>query len=268
VAYEALPYGSAFTAGRAGDDVQQVLVARPGSASGTASTTATLPSTKSFQPMVSTTTSASIAAPGALISDELVVSARADTAGGTVLPEWGVYRPSTPPAEGPFRALDENGMLPIPVVVESSLLGPFTEPIQPAAQAPVGAPVVCTVEVRVETGPGTYRTPECALPSPGYFVWVERIVPDRTPAEQGGTRILPWQSAFGTASEVTFVDAPPPAVEPVAVAAPRVLADTGSANTASLVGLSASALVAGALAIVGVLCLRRFAAGRHTSSAR
>jgi hypothetical protein len=179
-----------------------------------------------------------------------------------------VYRPSTPPAEGPFRALDENGMLPIPVVVESSLLGPFTEPIQPAAQAPVGAPVVCTVEVRVETGPGTYRTPECALPSPGYFVWVERIVPDRTPAEQGGTRILPWQSAFGTASEVTFVDAPPPAAEPVAVATPRVLADTGSANTASLVGLSASTLVAGALAIVGVLCLRRFAAGRHTSSAR
>ncbi|WP_152631099.1 hypothetical protein [Agreia bicolorata] len=260
VRYNDLPYGSAFTAGHAGDDVQQVLVARPGSASGSATVTSTVPSTKSFQPIVATKTSAATAGAGEAISDELTVSALVDETRGDLLPGWGLYRPSTPPAAGAVPAVDENGMLPIPVVVESSLLGPFSDPIAPAAEPPTGAPVVCTVEVRIETGPGTYRTPECILPGSGYFVWVERISPSRTPVEQGGTRILPWQSAFGTASEVTFV-APPPAPEvppaPVAPAVAPVLADTGAAGTGTLALASGAALTLGTLLGIGVLLRRR-----------
>jgi len=260
VSYEHLPYGSAFTAGLAGNDVQQVLVARQGSASGTASTTATVPSTKSFQPVVATKTSASVAGAGEAISDELMVSALAPATDDDVLSGWGLYRPSTPPAAGSLPAVDVNGMLPIPVVIESSLLGPFADPIQPAEHAPAGAPVVCTVEVRVDTGPGTYRTPECTLPGPGYYVWVERIDGSRIPAEQGGARILPWQSPFGTSSEVTVVEAPPaPAVlsTPPAPAASETLAETGSATAPGLLLISGSALVLGALLGVGVLWRRR-----------
>ncbi|KQO09736.1 hypothetical protein ASF06_05630 [Agreia sp. Leaf244] len=266
VSYEHLPYGSAFTAGRAADDVQQVLVARQGSASGIATTTATVPSTKGFQPVVATKTSASVAGAGDAISDELVVSALAPAPDSDVLSGWGLYRPSTPPAAGSVPAVDDNGMLPIPVVVESSLLGPFAEPIQPAEHAPADAPVVCTVEVRVDTGPGTYRTPECTLPGPGYYVWVERIDGSRTPADQGGARILPWQSPFGTASEVTVVAAPPAPAElstPPAPVAVQSLAETGSATAPGLLLVSGSALVLGALLGVGVLWRRRLTL-KHT----
>ena len=260
VRYNDLPYGSAFTAGHAGDDVQQVLVARPGSASGSATILSTVPSTKPFQPVVNTKTSKATAAAGEAISDELTVSALVDESRDDLLPVWGVYRPATPPPAGSVSAVDENGMLPIPVVVESSLLGPFSDPIEPAAEPPAGAPVVCSVEVRIETGPGNYRTPECVLPGSGYFVWVERISPSRTPVEQGGSRILPWQSPFGTASEVTFV-APPPAPElppaPAAPAAAPVLADTGSGDTGFLLLVSATALALGSLLGVGVLWRRR-----------
>ena len=269
VSYEHLPYGSAFTAGLAGDDVQQVLVARQGSASGTATTTTTVPSTKSFQPVVATKTSASVAGAGDAISDELMVSALTPASDADFLSGWGLYRPSTPPAAGSIPAIDANGMLPVPVVIESSLLGPFDDPIEPAAHAPADAPVVCTVEVRVDTGPGTYRTPQCTLPGPGYYVWVERIDGSRTPAEQGGTRILPWQSAFGTASEVTVVAAPPapptaPAPAPVELSTPpapaavQTLADTGSTATPGLLLTSGLALTLGTLLGVGVLWRRRF----------
>ena len=264
VRYNDLPYGSGFTAGHAGDDVQQVLVARPGTASGSATITSTVPSTKKFQPVVSTKTSAATAGAGEAISDELVVSALVDESRDDLLPDWGVYHPSTPPAAGAVPAVDENGMLPIPVVVESSLLGPFNDPIEPAAEPPAGAPVVCTVEVRIETGPGTYRTPDCVLPSSGYFVWVERISPSRTTVEQGGTRILPWQSAFGTASEVTFV-APPPTPEtppaPATPAAAPVLAETGNAGTGTLLLTAGAALSLGTLLGVGVLWRRRLTMG-------
>jgi len=264
VRYTDLPYGSGFIAGNAGEDVQQVLVARPGAASGSATVTSTVPSTKKFQPIVNTKTSAATAAAGEAISDELVVSALVDESREDLLPGWGVYRPATPPASGAVPAVDENGMLPIPVVVESSLLGPFSDPIEPAAEPPAGAPVVCTVEVRIETGPGTYRTPDCVLPSSGYFVWVERISPSRTPVDQGGTRMLPWQSAFGTASEVTFV-APPPTPEipavPAAPAAAPVLAETGTTGTGVLLLVSGAALALGTLIGVGVLWRRRLSVG-------
>lgn len=264
VQFDGLPYGSAFTAGLAGDDVQQVLVARPGSASGSATTTATVPSTKSFQPVVTTQTSATEAGTGDAISDELTVSAQTDATRDDLTAGWGLYRPTIPPAAGAVPAADANGMLPVPVVVESSLLGPFAGPIQPAAEAPDDAPVVCTVEVLIETGPGTYRTPECTLPGPGYYVWVERIVGSRMPIDQGGARILPWQSAFGTASEVTFVASPPapeaPATPPApAPSAPNALAETGSAGVPGLLLLSGGALAVGALLGVGVLCRRRLA---------
>lgn len=262
VTYDSLPYGSQFTAGLAGDTVQQVLVGRPGSAKGSDATTVTVPSSKRFQPAVTTKTSASVASVGATISDELVLSARPDSAADTLLSEWGVYLPATPPPAGSLPAVDAKGMLPIPVVVESSLLGPFPDPIEPAADAPMGAPVVCTVEVDVATGPGTYRTPECTLPSSGYYVWVERIVPERTPEEKGGGRILPWQSTFGTASEITFVEFPPPVVPEVPdaaiAAAPPVLADTGLGDGgAALLPLSLASVVAGLSLLVGVLWARR-----------
>jgi hypothetical protein len=260
VHYDGLPYGSAFTAGRAGDDVQQVLVAHSGSASGSATFAATVPSTKSFQPQVSTETSAATAGTGDAISDVLTLSAQADPTREDLLVGWGVYRPATPPAPGSTPAADENGMLPVPVVVESSLLGPFPDPIAFAAAPPADAPVVCTVEVRVETGPGTYRTPECILPHPGYYVWVERISGSRMPVEQGGTRIMPWQSPFGTASEITFVAPPPTPEAPTALPAPMApaaLADTGNAAVSGLLIFSGAVLTLGTLLGVGVLCRRR-----------
>ncbi|WP_374947262.1 hypothetical protein [Agreia sp.] len=269
VRYDGLPYGSAFTAGLAGDDVQQVLVARPGSASGRATITATVPSTKGFQPIVATQASASAASADDAISDELTVSALVDPTREGLLAGWGLYRPSTPPTTGSMPAADANGMLPVPVIVESSLLGPFADPISPAAEAPIDAPIVCAVEILIETGPGTYRTPECTLPAPGYYVWVERIDGSRTPVEQGGARILPWQSPFGTASEVTFVAAPPvpetpPAPQPAAL---PVLADTGSTGTGTLLLLSGAALGLGMLLGVGVLWRRRLAVrGLHATA--
>jgi hypothetical protein len=266
VHYDGLPYGSAFTAGLAGDSVQRVLVAGSASAAGGATITATVPSTRHFQPVVATQTSASTAAAGDSISDELTVSALTDAGRDDILPGWGLYRPATPPAAGSVAVADENGMLPVPVVVESSLLGPFSDAIVPAAEVPADAPLVCTVEVRVETGPGTYRTPECTLPGAGHYVWVERIVGTRTPVEQGGARILPWQSPFGSASEVTFVspEAPVAAVAaatpaaPAAPAAPATLADTGSAGSLGVLTTAGSAIILGSLLGVGVLCRRRF----------
>ena len=67
-------------------------------------------------------------------------------------------------------------MSPIVVTVESSLLGPFDSPIERSPEIPADAPTVCTVSTQV-SGPGEYRTPECALEHAGYYVWVERIDP-------------------------------------------------------------------------------------------
>lgn len=268
VRYDGLPFGSAFTAGLAGDTVQRVLVAGSGSTSGSATITATVPSTKRFQPVVTTQTSASTASAGDSISDELTVSASTDVGRDDLLPGWGLYRPATPPPAGSVPAADENGMLPVPVVVESSLLGPFADAVVPAAEVPADAPVVCTVDVLVETGPGTYRTAECTLPGAGFYVWVERIVGSRTPVEQGGARILPWQSPFGTASEVTFVApestpvAPIAPAAPEAPAAPAALAQTGSGGSIALLTTAGSALLLGSLLGVGVLCRRRVIARR------
>ncbi len=234
VLFEDLPYGSDFRIGQAGPDVQKVLLTGPGSATGSAAVSVTVPSDLPFQPQVVTATSASTAESGAMISDELILSTRA---GAGVLDDWGVY----PSADDPLT------MLPVPVTVESTLLGPFTEPIVLSPEIPENSPVVCALEVVAEGGPGTYRTGECALPGPGYYVWVERIVPSRTPVQAGGDRILPWQSDFGTASEITFVATP---VVPVAPADPAMLAETGLSES----GMIGGSLLGALLLVAGVLC--------------
>ncbi len=245
VSFENLPYGSDFLVGQAGPAVQTVLLAGPGSASGSAAVSVTVPSDLPFQPQVVTQTSASTAETGALISDELTLSARVEA--GT-LDGWGVY----PSADDPLA------MLPIPVTIESTLLGPFAEPIVLSPDIPEGSPVVCAVEVVADAGPGTYRTEECELPGSGYYVWVERIVPDRTAVGSGGDRILPWQSDFGVSSEITFVAAPlvpevpvdpevPVAEDPVE---PARLAETGLSES----GLALGSILAGLLIAAGVLC--------------
>jgi len=241
VSFENLPYGSDFLVGQAGPDVQTVLLAGPGSASSSAAVSVTVASDLPFQPQVLTQTSASTAEIGAMISDELILSARQDA---ETLNGWGVY----PSADDPLT------MLPIPVTVESTLLGPFTEPIVLSPEIPENSPIVCEVEVVAADGPGSYRTEECALPAPGYYVWVERIVPTRTPIEAGGSRILAWQSDFGTASEITFV-APPVAPEvPLEddPAEPARLAETGLSES----GLILGGTLGGLLLIAGVLCRR------------
>jgi hypothetical protein len=116
----------------------------------------------------------------------------------------------------------------------------------------VDAPVVCTVEV-IATGVGEYRTPDCVLPAAGWYVWTEKIDPDRTSAEQGGARVLPWVSDFGIAAEVTR------AVMPVAPAVASKLANTGTD-----VGLLPVAFASGALPIGALFA----ALGRATVSRR
>lgn len=236
VELDGLPYGSRLTVAVPRDDAQAVLVAVPASASALATAKATGPSPLPFQPVVSTVTGAATAAPGDTLSDRLTVDV--ETADG-LLPAWGV------------RASDE-GFEPIAATVESTLLGPFTDPIHPAPTAPANAPVVCTVETAV-TGPGEYETPGCTLPAVGYYVWVERIDDARVPADQGGDRIRPWRSSFGIASEVTHV--PAPAVTEQRL--PAALAATGSTAGPLLATVALSLAAAGYGAVATAAMLRR-----------
>jgi hypothetical protein len=118
------------------------------------------------------------------------------------LDQWGTYTAS------------DGQVLPIPVTIRSTLLGPLDAEPAPAPQAPDGSGVVCRVETLAEQGPARYITPDCVLPAPGYYVWVETIDPADTPAEKGGGRVRPWRSPFGTATEVTLATTPPPATPP------------------------------------------------------
>ena len=162
-------------------------------------------------------------------------------------------------------------MLPIPVTVESMLLGPFAEPIVLSPEIPENSPIVCNVEVVAADGPGSYRTEECTIPGPGYYVWVERIVPERTPIEWGGDRILGWQSDFGTASEITLVAMPEVPEAPVVPevptaedpAQPAQLAKTGLSES----GLMLGAALGGLLLVTGVLCRRCLPRTRARSAA-
>ncbi len=225
----ALPYGDRMLVAVPHDDAQAVLIAVPATAEARAEASTTGPSPLPFQPLVATVTSTANAAPGAIVHDRLTVTV--DTSDG-LLPSWGV------------RTTDD-GFEPVDAIVESTLHGPFSDPIVESDTVPEGSPVVCVVETAVN-GTGEYDTPECALPSAGHYVWTERIDPAAVDPDAGGERIRPWQSAFGIASEITMVSAP---AEPL----PAQLAATGDrvesgpvALAATLVGLGiVSTLIAG-----------------------
>lgn len=226
----ALPYGDRMLVAVPHDDAQAVLIAVPATAEAHAEATATGPSPLPFQPVVATVTSTANAAPGEVVHDRLTVTV--DTADG-LLPSWGV------------RATDD-GFEPIDAIVESTLHGPFDDPIVESDTVPEGAPVVCVVETPVN-GTGEYDTPECTLPEAGHYVWTERIDPALVEPDGGGERIRSWQSAFGIASEITSVSAPA-APAPARLAATGDRVETGPvALAATLVGLgTVSLLIAGA----------------------
>ncbi|WP_285115805.1 hypothetical protein [Leifsonia sp. fls2-241-R2A-40a] len=259
-----LPYGNRLTVALPTVDAQAVLIAQSATAATQAEAHTTGPSPLPFQPRVQTTTSDAEARPGAEITDHLTVTV--DDAEG-LLPAWGVQSAS-------------DGFTPVTVVVESTLYGPFAEPIVPAAAPPPDAPSVCTVETVVD-GAGDYTTPACAVPEDGYYVWTERIDPARTgPAAVAG-RVRPWVSEFGIASEVTHVQTavvethtpptstpaptPPAAVVPAPTApptgtaamTPTALAETGSDVLAPALG----GVGAGAVG-VALLASRRLRAWR------
>jgi hypothetical protein len=229
-----LPFGDRLLVGRSGDDVQALLISTPASATAATSVSSVGVSPLPMQPVVHTVTSHPTAAPGARVSDLLTVDV-VDGAG--LLPSWGVFD-------------DGTGMSPIVVTVESSLLGPFDSPVERAPGIPGDAPTVCSVTTEV-SGPGEYRTPECVVEHAGYYVWVERIDPGATPPDRGGSRIRPWQSDFGIASEVTLVEGP--------AMATAALAETGthSAFLAPAWAGLAVALGANLLALSRILRARR-----------
>lgn len=236
-----LPYGNRITVALPTVDAQAVLIARASTASARAETQATGPSPLPFQPRVSTQTSLAEGHPGAEVADRLLVSV--DEAAG-LLPAWGV------------RATGD-GFAPIAAVVESTLHGPFSEPIALAPAPPAGSPTVCTVETVVD-GAGEYTTPSCTLPSDGYYVWTERIDPSRTEPEAGGTRLQPWESEFGVATEITRArTAPAPAATIDPAVSEVALAETGSdALTPALLSVGAGA-IGGVMMTAGKLRARR-----------
>ncbi|MFB2585652.1 hypothetical protein [Herbiconiux liukaitaii] len=194
VVYRNLPFGADYRLGRSAGDTQSLLVSNPYPAEARASASATAPNELPFAPRVVTTTSEAIAAPGTELSDIVTLSAHPESATGA---EWGRYRAR------------DGSLEPIPVVIESVLWGPFGAPPALTDRAPSGAPQVCTVELLVEGGPGTYRTPACTIDAPGFYVWTDSIDPARTPGWQGGDRLRPWNSPFGVTSETTVVPASP-----------------------------------------------------------
>lgn len=250
---DALPYGGGLRVAVPREDAQSLLMAVLASATARAGASVSGPSPLPFQPRVETQTSTAVAAPGEQITDRLAVSV---DAGDGLLPTWGV------------RASDD-GFVPIEAVVESSLLGPFAEPIARSAEVPEDAPIVCSVET-VVSGVGDYETPPCVLPDAGHYVWVERIDPARTAPEGGGARLKPWRSEFGVASEITTA-VPVPSAAPAAPAAttpvlPPALAQTGAGAGAEL-GWSAAGLAAVGLGLASVVAAARGGARRRLSSA-
>jgi len=221
VSFANLPFGNSVTVARAQPGVQSVLTAGPGRASAQAELSTQRPSSLPFQPVVATKASDVIAVTGGQVHDILQVGVGA--APGTTS-EWGVYGEDG----GPY--------VPVPVTVRSRLLGPFASQPIPADTPPADAPVVCQVTTPVDHGPGEYVTPPCTLPTAGYFVWVETITPDDTKPEEGRSRVRPWTSRFGEASETVLVQAPAsPAAEIDRLAA------TGSADGPARAGVALGA---------------------------
>ncbi|RPE77390.1 MULTISPECIES: hypothetical protein [unclassified Frondihabitans] len=195
--FSGLPYRAVITVGSSAAGSQRLLFDT--APTGTATTTETVEavSPRPFQPRVTTSTSMTRAAAGAAITDELKLSVRP---GAGLLSRWGVYRVS-------------GTSHPVPVTIRSRLLGPFAKKPATSSAWPAKAPEVCRVATVVKTGPGTYRTKPCTLPSEGYFVWVETIDPKDTPVAQGRSRVKAWKSPFASATEVTF--SPPKSPSPL-----------------------------------------------------
>ncbi|MGC4174343.1 hypothetical protein [Demequina sp.] len=121
-----------------------------------------------FTISVETQTSAAIATPGEELTDDMTVSLIANA--------W------TPANH--------------PIVITSTLYGPFAT--QPTEQdsVPPGAPVVGSVTTTV-TEPGTYTTPGLTVTAPGYYVWHET-----SPADEF---VGAWSGRFAVASETSLV---------------------------------------------------------------
>ncbi|MCS5499261.1 hypothetical protein NY547_18610 [Cnuibacter physcomitrellae] len=187
VGFTDLPYGATFTVGRSLNGRQDLLQAAPVRAQATAEARASGPSPLPFSPEVVTRTSSGSIAAGETLSDDLVLSATDEGLG-----RWGVYQ-------------DDEGFHPVPVVIESVLYGPLKRRPEPLAEAPADAPVVCRVETAATEGPGTYRSPGCAVAEPGWYTWTAAIDPARTPPEHGGDRLGAWSSSWGEAAETTLV---------------------------------------------------------------
>lgn len=224
-----LPLGNNVTIGRNPGNVQNLLIASAASASAVDRLVIDRPTAKPFQPTVTTQTSAATATAGAAVTDKLTVGVAA-TEGKAA--EWGVYGPDG----GPYK--------PIPVTVRSTLLGPFDPQPAEADAPPADAPVACSVQTPIENGPGDYETAACTLPEPGYYVWVESITSEDTPADAGQVHVSPWHSRFAVKTEVTVVPAPVRAV-PVETAPIRYLAETGSSIEPLATGAGAVTLLLG-----------------------
>ncbi|WP_158865530.1 hypothetical protein [Leifsonia sp. AG29] len=224
-----LPYGDRMlVAVPHATEAQSVLVAQPADASAEGSASAVGPSPRPFQPTVQTVASHALAEPGTALHDRLTVSVRNEE---DLLPTWGVRR-------------TDDGFAPVRAIVESTLHGPYTEPIALADAPPSDGPAVCTVETVIE-GPGEYVTPECVVAAEGYYVWTERIDPERLAPGEGGERLRPWQSAFGLESETTIVQKNP-VLAPAAPAAPAVpteLAATGNLSGPATAVLATAAML-------------------------
>ena len=239
VAFADLPYGDRMKVAVPREDAQALLIAVPATAAASAAAQTTGVSPLPFQPIVSTITSRTDGVPLDTVSDHLSVEVQ--QAEG-LLPAWGVWE-------------SDDGFAPVPATIESTLFGPFDQPITEAPTAPDGAPKVCTVEL-VVTGPGEYDTSECRLPAAGWYVWAETIDPERTDAAQGRARLRGWTSPFGSATEITQVKTPP---VPVAPASVTTIAATGSdAGAAVPVALwAAGGLLAGAVLVGRAAIARR-----------
>ncbi|MCU1409842.1 MAG: hypothetical protein JWR04_549 [Rhodoglobus sp.] len=116
-------------------------------------------------------------------------------------------------AEGsrPWRARADG--VPVAVVAEGVLYGPFD--VQPAQSdtVPAGAPVAARETLTLQN-PGEYSTSATAIASqPGYYTWVWTI--DAARQDAVGAASLPegylFVSPFGLPEETHFVQAPPPA---------------------------------------------------------
>ena len=221
VTFDGLPYGSEITVAVPSNDVQSLLTAQTSSARSSAMADRTGVSPRPFRPTIDTLTSVQTGGPGTHISDLLTVAVAQVPEG---LDVWGVSE-----SDGVYQ--------PIGVVIESSLLGPFDDRPGESAVAPADAPAVCVVETVVD-GVGEYRTPDCELNDPGWYTWVERIVPERTPEDEGGARVVPWESRFGIPTETTRIVREQPRPE---------LARTGG------VSLLAPAVLGGAIATAGAV---------------